>query len=418
MSARFTHVVVGGGISGLGAAHFAARRGVETLVLEGSDRVGGTLNSHRFGACPGFWTEAGGHTCYNSYGNLLGILDDLGLTPLIVPKERVPYRLWRGGQRRSLLSVIHPFELAVSIPRLLLASREGKGLAEYYGAGFGHRNYRDLFGPAFQAVVCQAADDFPAELLFRKKPRRAGLPKSFTLPGGLSEIAQAIAGQEGVQVRLRQRVVGVAQADTGFRVGLAGGGEIACDRLTLAAGPDSAAELLPPGMEAAATLAGDIGVAEIETLVLAVRRADLTDRSLPPLAGLISADDGFYSAVSRDYRPDPVWRGFAFHFRPGVLDRDAQLARACRALGVDADRVAEVAHVANRLPALRKGHAERVRRLDQALAGTPLAITGNWFIGVSIEDCLTRSRHEVDRLFPVAGGQPPAQREDTTHAAR
>ena len=405
MAEHFPHVVVGGGISGLGAAHFAARRGVETLVLEHSGQVGGTLNSHRFDACGGFWTEAGGHTCYNSYGNLLGILDDLRLIPIIEPKGKVPFRLWQGGKRRSIASALHPLELALSLPRLLRSSREGKGLAEFYGAAVGRKNYRDVFGPAFQAVICQAADEFPAELLFRKKPRRKGLPKSFTLPHGLGEIPQAIADQEAVVVRLHQDPVAVSRVGAGFRVALADGGLITCDALTLAVAPDIAAALMPPGLDEAAVLVGGIGVAEIESLVMAIPRRDLIDRHLPPLAGLISVDDAFYSAVSRDYRPDPLWRGFAFHFRPGTLDREDQLKRACRALGVGTDRVAGLAYVANRLPALRKGHTDLVRRIDQALAGTRVALTGNWFIGVSIEDCLTRSRGEMDRLFPPTDAQ-------------
>jgi hypothetical protein len=40
-----------------------------------------------------------------------------------------------------------------------------------------------------------------------------------------------------------------------------------------------------------------------------------------------------------------------------------------------------------------------VERLDRALAGTRIAVTGNWFLGVSIEDCLTRSLGEHQRLF-------------------
>ena len=41
MSERFEHIVIGGGISGLGLAYYAARRGVPTLVLEAQGRVGG-----------------------------------------------------------------------------------------------------------------------------------------------------------------------------------------------------------------------------------------------------------------------------------------------------------------------------------------------------------------------------------------
>lgn len=406
MIEQFPHVVIGGGISGLGAAHFALRLGVKTLVLEHSGRVGGTLHSVHFAACPGFWTEAGGHTCYNSYGNLLSILDDLGLIPLLRPKAKVPFRLWRDGERRSILSALHPAELLAALPRLWRSSREGKGLAEFYAGTFGPKNYRDLFGPAFRAVVCQPPDDFPAELLFRKKPRRKGLPKSFTLPQGLGEIAQAIADQDGLDVRLNQQISGVTRVGAGFRVSLSGGDEILCDALTLAVPPDVAAALIPPGLPEVSALVAGIGVAEIETLVIAVPARDLERCHLPPLAGLIAVDDVFYSAVSRDYAPDPLWRGFAFHFQPGVMGHAERLMRACRALGVDRDAVAEVAHVTNRLPALRKGHGDLVAKIDEALAGTRLGVTGNWFIGVSIEDCLARSRQEVDRLFPVPNESP------------
>jgi hypothetical protein len=41
-----------------------------------------------------------------------------------------------------------------------------------------------------------------------------------------------------------------------------------------------------------------------------------------------------------------------------------------------------------------------VERLDRDLVGRRLGVTGNWFLGVSIEDALTRSRAESDRLFP------------------
>jgi protoporphyrinogen oxidase len=395
-----------------------ARRGACSrgglLVLERDERVGGTLNTTF--ACGGFWTEAGGHTCYNSYGNLLSILDDLRLTPQVTPKGRLPFRLWRGGKRRSLFSAVHPFELATALPRLLLSSREGKGLAEYYGVGLGHTNYRDLFGPAFQAVICQAADDFPAELLFRKKPRRKGLPKSFTFPRGLSEIPQAIADQDALEVRVKQDVVHVDHDGGGFLVDLADGGTLSCDYLTLAVAPDVAAALMPHGWDGAAALVGGIGVAEIESLVMAIPRQGQADRHLPPLAGLIAADDAFYSAVSRDYLPDPRWRGFAFHFRPGLIDRDEQIKRACRALGITTGQVAEATSVANRLPALRKGHTDLVRRIDQALDGSRLALTGNWFMGVSIEDCLTRSRQQIDRLFPATGGHPPPGSPAQAHA--
>ena len=48
MSWDFEHIVVGAGISGLGAAHMAVRRGIGTLVLERGERVGGCMYSYPF----------------------------------------------------------------------------------------------------------------------------------------------------------------------------------------------------------------------------------------------------------------------------------------------------------------------------------------------------------------------------------
>lgn len=397
MSQNFDHIVIGAGISGLGMAHRSAKGGISTLVLEGSDRVGGCMNSRTFPGCGDFWIEAGSHTCFNSYGHLLDTLTDLGMTQRLTPKEKLRYSLWRGGERKSIFSALHPLELVVSLPRLFTGKKAGKGAAEFYGAGLGRGNYRDVFGPAFRAVICQKADDYPADLLFRRKPRRKDVVRSFTFPGGLSAIPQAIAGQDGLQVRTGQRVSKVSRKSDGFRIRLADDSELASRYLTLAVPPNAAAALLPEELEDLRTLAGGIGVSEIETVALCVPAGELAH--LPPLAGLIAVDDAFYSMVSRDYLPDERYRGFAFHFPRRALDEDGQLECICRALGIGADRIAGLSRVANRLPALQSGHGDLVQKIDSALAGGRLAITGNWFLGVSIEDCLTRSHGEYERLF-------------------
>jgi len=399
MSWDFEHIVVGAGISGLGAAHMAARRGVDTLVLERGDRLGGCMYSYAFSELRGFWAEAGSHTCFNSYGNLLGILKDLDLMERITPKEKVSYKLWSGGERRSVFSALHWFQAARSIPRLFMTPKDGKSVAEFYGRVLGADNYRDLLSHAFQAVICQPADDYPAEALFRRKPRRKEVARAFTMPGGLSEIPAAIAAQDGLEVRTGQEISGVSRDGGGFRLSLADGTELGCAYLTLAVPPDAAARLIPAELPEIAGRIASIGMAEIETLVLVFRTADL---DLPPVAGLIAVDDVFYSAVSRDFLPDSRYRGFAFHFRPEGLELSAKVQSACRALGAREDNVSAVVETTHRLPSLRKGHLALVEELDRGLGGLRLGLTGNWFLGVSIEDCLTRSRSEMLRLFGEA----------------
>lgn len=397
MATDFEHIVIGAGISGLGLAHRAHRKGIATLVLERGERVGGCMHSRTFDGCGGFWTEAGSHTCFNSYGHLIDTLGDLGLLGHLTAKGKVSYSLWQGGRRRPVLSGLHVLELAASLPRLFTAKKAGSSVADYYGRGLGRSNYRDLFGPAFRAVICQDADDFPAELLFRRKPRRKEVLRSFTLPGGLSDLPAAIAAQPGLSVRTGAGVQSIRKEREGFRVVTAAGEEHACRWLTLAVPPDVAAALLPPELSDLRSAVAEIEVAETETVAVCVTASDLAH--LPPLAGLIAVDDAFYSMVSRDYLPDPRYRGFAFHFRPGVLSPEAQVDHICRALGVREDHIAGMARVVNRLPALRVGHEARVRRIDALLPETRLALTGNWFYGVSIEDCMTRSHQELERLF-------------------
>jgi len=397
MRQDFEHIVIGAGISGLSMAHRSVKRGVSTLVLEGADRVGGCMNSRTFPGCGDFWTEAGSHTCFNSYGHLLDTLTDLELLERLTAKGKLRYQLWHGNGRRSIFSSLHPWELIRSLPRLFTGTRAGKGVAEFFGAGLGRRNYRDLFGPAFRAVVCQEVDDFPADLLFRRKPRRKEVMRSFTFPGGLADIPQAIARQEALEVRIGRQASKIVREDDGYQV-LTAAGEVFRSRyLTLAVPPDTAAVLLPEGMEELRNLIGGIGVAAIETLVVCIPAAAL--EHLPPLAGLIAADDAFYSVVSRDYLPDQHYRGFTFHFRPRALDADAQMERICQVLGIAPERIAGLSRISNQLPALRTGHSDLVQKIDALLAGSRLAVTGNWFFGVSIEDCLTRSHQEYERLF-------------------
>jgi len=83
-------IVIGGGISGLSFAYRCAVEGAGVFVLEASPRLGGCLHSHRFES--GFWLELGAHTCYNSYGGLIQMIEACGLREQLIPRARVPFR--------------------------------------------------------------------------------------------------------------------------------------------------------------------------------------------------------------------------------------------------------------------------------------------------------------------------------------
>src|SRR5262249_44283364 len=104
---------------------------------------------------------------------------------------------------------------------------------------------------------------------------------------------------------------------------------------------------------------------------------------------------------TRDVVADPTWRGFVFHFQPGHHEAE-KLARVAALLGVTRSELAHVTERRTVLPSPALGHRDLVAGLDKALgeardAGR-LAVTGNWFSGLAIEDCIQRSRAEWQRV--------------------
>jgi UDP-galactopyranose mutase len=402
--ARYDVVVVGGGISGCAFAAESARAGRETLVLERAARVGGCLATHR--APSGFWYELGGHTCYPSYVGLADLVERCGLGGEVVGRAKTHLRfvdgdaLQPGSNLRALLRLFSWGELARAAPRLLLAMagrvrKDGETVYSYYSRLVGRRNYDAVLGPMLSAVPSQTADAFPAGMLFKSRgTKRKDLPRSFTLRGGLSSIPEAVARQPKVTVATGQGAARVEAAPGGFAVVTDAGERHEARVLAVATPPGAAAVLLRAVAPELATHVARVGEATVESLGMAVRAERV---SLPPSTFLIPRDDVFHSVVTRDPLPDPTWRGFAFHFKPGV-PREAKLARAAALLRVKPGDLEDVAERTSVLPSPVLGHDEVVREVDRLSAGSRLCVTGNWFAGLSIEDCVERSRQEWARV--------------------
>jgi protoporphyrinogen/coproporphyrinogen III oxidase len=395
-------VVVGGGIAGLAFAHHAATAGRSVLVLEAGPRTGGCLNTRRL--ADGFWYEAGAHTAYNSYGAFLELVDACGLGGAIRPRgdARKRFALLRDGRLAMMgpLSVFlefDPIELLLTAPFGLFRSKEGRTAAEAYGAVVGRRNYANVLAPFLAAVPSQSADGFPARgpgSLFKRRARRKDVAKSFTLDGGLSTLAEALARRPNVDVRTGAPVREVRREGAGFTVRSEDGARHAA-RVAALAVPSSVAAALVAGSDPALAAAlGAIGSARVETTAVALPKERT---SLPEMAFLVPVNDLFHSAVTRDPVPDARLRGFAFHFKPGHAPED-RLRRIEDVLGAPRETFVDVAESSLVLPAPALGHADAVARIDRALAGSRLAVTGNYFDGLALEDCVLRSRAEWARV--------------------
>jgi len=391
--------VIGGGISGLTFAYEAARAGRSVLVLERANRVGGCLSTQR--TASGFWFELGAHTCYNSYFGLTEVIDGCGLRGEVARRGKSHLRFLDGdrlvpGSNLGLLLRLFSWgELARSLPRAFRESKDGQTVYSYYSRIVGRRNYGDVLGPILSAVPSQSADAFPAGMLFKSRAtRRKDFPRSFTLRGGLMSIAEAIARQPGIEVALGKPVARVEAAGAGYAVVTDDGERHQAAVVAIATPPASGAQLLRGAAPELATQVARVKESAVETFGFAVRAEKVR---LPPSTFVIPRDDAFHSVVTRDPVPDPSWRGFAFHFKPGQA-RDAKVARVTKLLELEPADLEDVVEQRTVLPSPVLGHEEVVREIDRLSSGARLCVCGNWFAGLSIEDCVERSRQEWARV--------------------
>ena len=392
MHPTFDVAVLGAGISGLSAAHTCARAGLNCLVLEEAATPGGCIHTIR--TSDGFWFELGTHTLYNSYGSLLDILEATELTSAIVRRQRAPFPLLVEGKVRSVPSQLAMVGLLASAWRALTEKKANRSVADYYGRLVGKRNWQHVFSPLFSAVPCQRADDFPAEMLFKRRPRRKEFPRSFTLKRGLSTLVDRLTANERVTLRTNAAARALTRTQQGYDVTSADGSTTLASNVILALPPAVAAQLLAPLLPEAATALAKIRSAAIVSTGVVFAQKDV---AFPRLAGLVPIDDVFFSAVSRDVVPDDRLRALSFHFRTG-LTLDERLDRIAKVIGTGRKAFVHVAEHQATLPSPRLGHSNIVRTIDQGIAGARVYVTGNFFGGLAIEDCVLRSVAEAGRL--------------------
>lgn len=435
-------VVVGGGITGLVAARRLAGAGASFLLCEAGHRLGGKIVTERV---EGFTIEGGPDCFLASKPDGVGLVRQLGLDGRLSttdPAHRGTF-VRRGDALHRLPEGLTGLVPTRIIPLLttrtlsllgraragfevLLPSRSADGdesIAAFARRRFGREAYEWLIEPLLSGIYAgdgeqlSLAATFPllAQLeqahgsVLRAMAHRAGHRASggfVTLSGGLGELVDAVVERlPQDRVRLDCQVTTVERSGTRYRVRLADGCALTCERVILALPAHAAAPVvasLDPRIE------GELAAIPF------VSTATVSLGFAPGAAGRHLHGYGFVSPraaggslvaatwTSNKFPGRAPQAGTLVRFFLGraghedVIDRpDDELVALARAdlrrlCGVTATPfLTRVFRWPHSMPQYVVGHLERLERLAQLMRVVPgVLLAGSSYRGVGIPDCI------------------------------
>jgi oxygen-dependent protoporphyrinogen oxidase len=451
-------VVVGGGISGLAAAWFAAGAGCEVTVLEAAPSVGGKL---RVAVVAGVPIDVGAEALLTTRPEGVALLAAGGLDDDRIAPTTTAAQVRAGGSNHPL-----PARTMFGIPASIEAVRESgvlsaAGLAaleaepeldplppltEDVSVGalvrqrMGDEVLDRLVEPLLGGVYAGRADELSLRATMAALANRLASGGTLTaaaqdvtdvgnrtpsagpiftsVRGGLGRLPQALASDGRFAVRTGVTVRDIRQTAGGFAVECAAGTErqvLDADAVVVAVPPGKAARLLQSVAPRAATELAGIESASMAIVSFAFDAAPAASGS-----GLLvgTGERLATKAITLTSQKWPIESGRLTMLRASVgrigettplqLEDAELIALVLRELrpllGLDLQPVdAIVTRWGGGLPQYAVGHVDRVARIREAVAGVRgLAVCGAAFDGVGIPACIGSARAAVDRLTTAA----------------
>ncbi|MEW1549773.1 protoporphyrinogen oxidase [Streptomyces tsukubensis] len=457
-------VVVGGGISGLAAAHRLTAAGWRVTLLETAAVLGGKLSVGEIAGVP---VDLGAESMLARRPEAADLARAAGLGDRLEDPATTTASVWTRGALRpmprghvmgvpadagSLAGLLTPEGVArIARERELPPAAVGDDIAigRYVADRLGEEVVDRLVDPLLGGVYAgdayrismraavpalfEAARSHPYLLDAVRAVQEAAAarqqagPVFLGLDGGVGTLPLAVAETvraAGGELRTGTRVLGLERGADGWHVRTDRGETLTADAVVLATPAWSTAELLSAESPAAAAELGRIEYASMTLITLAFRRADLDAAALPDGSGFLvpAGEDLTIKASTFSSRK---WRwtdeasaaeGLAV-LRTSVgrygdedhLDRedgelvDVSLRDLGAATGLAARPVAStVTRWIGGLPQYPVGHADRTARIRAEVAKLPgLAVCGAAYDGVGIPACIADGQRAADTAAAI-----------------
>jgi oxygen-dependent protoporphyrinogen oxidase len=432
--------VVGGGVAGLAAAHALGRAGLDVLVLEGSDRIGGKL---KLAEVDGLTLDVGAEALLARRPEATDLCAEVGLAEAMVHPATSSAAIWTRGALRpmprtvlgipadvdALMATGIVEEVPVSHPAP--APSGDVSVGEFVRSRVGDEVLERLVEPLLGGVYAGHADALSlaaagAPILALGEDLLAGAAAAISttpegpvfagIAGGVGRLPLALAEASGAEIRTGAVVRDVERSGTGWLVTLADGHEVVDAVVVATPGPASARLLASAVPEAAFELA-DLTYASMAIVTVVVDG----DLELAGSGFLVPPVDATAIKGSTFSSQKWSWLGESGRIvlrasvgRAGdttlLHQEDAAVADAAitdlrAALGHLPDPAAwHVQRWGGGLPQYEVGHLDRVAIVDRAVAAAPgLEVCGAAYRGVGVPAVIASAQEAVKRLLTDLG---------------
>lgn len=439
--------VVGGGIAGLAAAHELVSAGVEVLVLEGSDRIGGKL---LLGEVGGLTLDLGAESILARRPEALDTISAVGLDDRVVHPETITASIWTHGALRSMPPTVMGIPadaeaLAASgiavmpAPRILPAPDHDVSVAEFVTERLGRDILDRLVEPLLGGVyaghtehlslrattpqIAALGDDLVAAAAEHRAAATASGPVFAGLVGGVGQLPASVAATDGIEVRLSSTVRAAVRCGDGWRLTVGPTTDvetIEVDAVVVAAPAPAAARLLAEEAPDAAFALAAIDYASMAIITYVFDDAVVPDGSgflVPPVdrtfikAATVSSNKwGWVGETGRTVVRTSVGRAgdttLLQHDDGELADRAlVDLRSAFGVLPDPADRL--VQRWGGALPQYDVGHLDRVDTVERSVAAVRgLEVCGAAYRGVGIPAVISSGRAAARRLLDAEMIEP------------